>query len=333
MKKPVLLFLLFGLMAFLLLVSSCTNLSELTADSPSNAGNDATPQDAIRAVVESARQGILQEDIAILSAITTDPITVRSNQSLPGIGSNGGVYSRALMQLGLLQAFLTGQVLELEITEEQIVLLDDLHARFDARFHVISMVGSNRQENSGSIMIALVKSGNAWDISEINMNPETPLAPTPAASPTPTPINSNTPPPPSSGGVNFTLPEVNGGSVSLSQYRGRPVLLVFFRTSCGHCRNEAPLLQQAYQNYSTSDQLLVLAVGVESDPGSLMQFKTEFGWTFPVLIDSNGSVYRQFAGGGVPALLFINTAGEIVHTHLGETSPGQLDTLLNQYIL
>lgn len=147
-------------------------------------------------------------------------------------------------------------------------------------------------------------------------------------------------------GVNFTLPDLDGNLVSLRDFRGQPVLVVFFKTTCSHCVNEAPILERVYQKFRYSQSLVILAIAVneEGTSGVLIapqeqyaamvrsQFVNRYGWSFPVLIDNYGKVQRQFAGTGVPRYLFIDENGEIRGRELGELTQSRLESLLWQYI-
>lgn len=151
--------------------------------------------------------------------------------------------------------------------------------------------------------------------------------PTPSMTPTSTPSPSISP-----NAINFTLPNINGGLISLSDYRGQPVLVVFFSYTCSHCRDEAAILEGIYKKYKENYGLVILGVGVDSNPSQLSQFRSQYGWTFPVLNDPNRMVYKQYFTAGVPALLFINRAGELVKKNLGALSETTLDQWLQAYI-
>jgi len=152
--------------------------------------------------------------------------------------------------------------------------------------------------------------------------------PTPSTNPSPTPSPSVSP-----NAINFTLPNIDGGMTSLSDYRGQPVLVVFFSYTCSHCRDEAATLEGVYNKYKESKGLIILGVGVDSNPGQLSQFRSQYDWTFPVLNDSNRMVYKQFFTAGVPALLFINRTGELAKKRLGALTATELDQWLQAYIL
>jgi len=161
-----------------------------------------------------------------------------------------------------------------------------------------------------------------------------------------TPSSGQNPEETSDRGVNFTLPDLDGNLVSLRDFRGQPVLVVFFKTTCPHCVNEAPTLERVYQKFKYSQNLVILAIAVNEEGTSGMliasqeqyaamvrsQFVNRYGWSFPVLIDNYGKVQRQFAGTGVPRYLFIDENGEIRGRALGELTQSQLESLLWQYI-
>jgi len=150
--------------------------------------------------------------------------------------------------------------------------------------------------------------------------------PSPTENPTPSPsISPNA--------VNFTLPDLNGNSVSLSDYRGKPVLAVFFSYSCRFCRDQASILEEIYQKYHGSKELEILGIGVSISNGEIAQFKNSYGWTFQALNDNNREAYLQFFSFGVPALIFIKRSGELAIQKLGYLNMTELEQWLQAYIL
>ena len=151
-------------------------------------------------------------------------------------------------------------------------------------------------------------------------NPTPDLSPTPTASVSPN-------------AVNFTLSDLDGVQYSLSDYRGKPVLITFFGYSCPHCRNEVPRVQNLYIKYKDSQDLVVLGIGVSSSIGELREFKAKYGLTFPILYDFNRNVYHQFFSQGIPALLLINKQGEVAYAYnRSELTQTEIDNLLKTYI-
>jgi peroxiredoxin len=158
-------------------------------------------------------------------------------------------------------------------------------------------------------------------------NPYQP-SPTPGspADPSPTPYVSPN-------AIDFTLSDLDGNQYSLSEFRGKPVLVAFFGFLCSHCRNEMPRIQNLYMKYKESQNLIVLGVGVSSSIGQLREFQSKYGLTFPVLDDYNRDVYHQFFGSGIPALLLINKSGEVAYAYnQSELSEAEIENLLNSYI-
>jgi len=164
---------------------------------------------------------------------------------------------------------------------------------------------------------------------------------TPTPSPTETPI-----PTPVDTGINFTLPSLDGGEVSLIEFRGKPVLVFFFKSYCPHCQEEASAIQDIYYRHQEELAVIGIAVNKSGTSSSLIaspevyaqmiraNFVNTHGWTFPVLIDNYGEVQKEYAGGlGVPSFLFLNEKGEIEYTLVGAASESELESLLYQYIL
>lgn len=118
----------------------------------------------------------------------------------------------------------------------------------------------------------------------------------------------------------FTLTEVTTGEpVSLSQFRGRPVLINFWATWCGPCRLEMPHLQAAYEQYK-GEGFTVLAVDVKFDDGpeAVQAFIDELGLTFPIVKDETGVVeIDKYNVLGYPTSVFIDRDGVIQYVHRG----------------
>ncbi|MCX7667368.1 MAG: TlpA family protein disulfide reductase, partial [Atribacterota bacterium] len=119
----------------------------------------------------------------------------------------------------------------------------------------------------------------------------------------------------------FTLPLLGGGTLTLSDYLGRPVLLTFFTPNCPHCINEAPLLEAAYQKYKGTHGLVVIGVGYigGSDETTLQQFVENASLTHPVVIDTPETrIYSMYGVSDVPHSFFFNRCGIIVQEKIGE---------------
>lgn len=96
----------------------------------------------------------------------------------------------------------------------------------------------------------------------------------------------------------FELQDLNGDVYSLEQFRGKYVVLHFAATWCPFCNAEAPHLQQLNEKYRDRD-VQVLVIDVKEDKKVVKSAFKRFGFTFPVLLDKDGSVSASFAPEGV----------------------------------
>lgn len=108
---------------------------------------------------------------------------------------------------------------------------------------------------------------------------------------------------------NFTLPEVRGGMVSLDQYRGRKVLLVFNDPHCGPCDQLAPDLVRLHQEHQNNG-LDLLVVG-RGDPEENRTKVERFGFEFPVVLQRKWEISRRYGIFKTPAGFLIDETGVI----------------------
>ncbi len=100
----------------------------------------------------------------------------------------------------------------------------------------------------------------------------------------------------------FTLVDLNGENYSLKQFRGKFVVIHFATTWCPFCNAEAPHLQKLSEEYSNRG-VQVLMIDVKEDKELIRKTFDKFGFTFPVLLDKDGSVSARYAPEGIlPAL-------------------------------
>lgn len=113
----------------------------------------------------------------------------------------------------------------------------------------------------------------------------------------------------------FTLDQAYGGRVDLASYRGRPVLLVFWATSCGICRHELPLLDRLRTEFRASG-VEILAVNIRDLDGAREFMATEhLGITN--LVDADGQTAQRYRVNGVPKLVLIGADGKIRRSAAG----------------
>ncbi len=112
----------------------------------------------------------------------------------------------------------------------------------------------------------------------------------------------------------FVLTSFDGRSISLADFRGKPVVIDFWAAWCPFCLGEFPVLERAYQT-NRAGGLVVLGIHRSDgeDQATGARFAAERGVTFPLLQDEGDRVYRQFSGGtpAMPLSYFIDRDGII----------------------
>ncbi len=96
----------------------------------------------------------------------------------------------------------------------------------------------------------------------------------------------------------FTLKGLDGKTYSLAEQKGRYVVMHFAATWCPFCNAEAPYLEQLYKTYS-SKGVQVFIVDVKEDKNLVAKAVKRFNFSFPVLLDQDGSVSTKYAPEGV----------------------------------
>ncbi len=126
----------------------------------------------------------------------------------------------------------------------------------------------------------------------------------------------------------FSLPSRAGGVVSLKDLRGKVVMLNFWASWCGPCRQEMPLLDQMYKRYSSLGFTL-LGVNVESDTKDAEKWLKDMPVSFPVLFDKENKVSKLYSVEAMPSTVFIDRQGNVRYLHKGYKS-GDEGEYLNQ---
>jgi peroxiredoxin len=116
----------------------------------------------------------------------------------------------------------------------------------------------------------------------------------------------------------FTLDLLGGGEVTLSELRGKGVVINLWASWCLPCRAEMPAIQRVYEK-TRGRGLEVLAVNTtfQDSEGAAAEFIQELGLTFPVPLDRDGTVSQQYQLRALPSTFFVDRAGVIRKVIIG----------------
>jgi thiol-disulfide isomerase/thioredoxin len=127
----------------------------------------------------------------------------------------------------------------------------------------------------------------------------------------------------------FTLKNMDGQTVNLTDFKGRPIVLNAWATWCGPCRREMPLLVQAARS---NPQINFVFLNISDSPVAVRAFERELNLQIPnVLLDPEGRLSYPLRIQGLPATLFYSAEGKLLNRHLGEISASELKQMLEAF--
>jgi peroxiredoxin len=126
----------------------------------------------------------------------------------------------------------------------------------------------------------------------------------------------------------FSLKSATGENLRLSEYRGDVVMVNFWATWCGPCRQEMPLLDELYSRYGRVGFSL-LGVNIDDNSSKAMNMVSELGVSFPVLFDSRKEVSELYQVNAMPVTVLIDREGTVRYVHHGY-KPGYEDDYQTQ---
>jgi peroxiredoxin len=121
---------------------------------------------------------------------------------------------------------------------------------------------------------------------------------------------------PSSPAPDFTLRSMDGQNLRLGEQRGRVVMVNFWATWCGPCRQELPHLNRLYEKYRASGFVL-FGVNVDEDTRNAAAVASKMGLKFPMLPDADKRVSKQYDLSAMPSTVLIDRDGKVRHVHRG----------------
>ncbi len=126
----------------------------------------------------------------------------------------------------------------------------------------------------------------------------------------------------------FALKSSTGENLRLSEFRGDVVMINFWATWCGPCRQEMPLLDELYARYERVGFSL-LGVNIDDDSRRAMAMIEELGVDFPVLFDDRKEVSKLYEVEAMPVTVIVDRKGTVRYIHHGY-KPGYEDKYLDQ---
>jgi peroxiredoxin len=124
----------------------------------------------------------------------------------------------------------------------------------------------------------------------------------------------------------FTLENLDGSAVRLSEWRGKPVLINFWATWCGPCEVEMPAIEAIYTAQRETG-FVVLAIAVDDSAENVQRFAEKHGLSFQPLLD-DGMVARDYLVFGLPTSFFVGVDGTITDVHTGMLTEKEIEEYL-----
>lgn len=130
----------------------------------------------------------------------------------------------------------------------------------------------------------------------------------------------------------FRFEDATGQTFSLSDFRGKSVMLNFWRTTCGYCILEMPYIQQVYDDWQ-GGEVVILTIDIGERADKVNDLLDELGFSLPVLLDIEAEVAAQYRVSNLPRTFFIDKEGLIRGIKLGAfQSAEEIEDILNRLI-
>jgi thiol-disulfide isomerase/thioredoxin len=126
----------------------------------------------------------------------------------------------------------------------------------------------------------------------------------------------------------FQLPSSLNAPLALGDLKGQVVLINFWASWCGPCRQEMPVLDQLYKKYKAAGFTL-LGVNVEPKSTDALGFLRATPVTFPILFDTDSQVSKLYEVSGMPSTVILDRTGKVRYIHHGY-KPGEESEYLDQ---
>ncbi|MDQ2084954.1 TlpA disulfide reductase family protein [Herbivorax sp. ANBcel31] len=136
--------------------------------------------------------------------------------------------------------------------------------------------------------------------------------------------------------IDFTLTDFDGNEVSLSDYRGKMVILNFWASWCPPCIAEMPDFDDANKELLEGDDAVILTVNLTNGyrgetEEAAREFINENGYTLPVLFDKEGAVAQRYNVRSIPTTYFIDKEGYVIQAFSGQISKNTILEAVERY--
>ncbi|MCL7486575.1 MAG: TlpA family protein disulfide reductase [Desulfobulbaceae bacterium] len=129
----------------------------------------------------------------------------------------------------------------------------------------------------------------------------------------------------------FTLQDLEGKTMRLSDMKGSPVLLRFFLTDCKYCRADTPVFNDFYTRYHANGLQVLYIDSLGTNLKVVEAFVKELGILFPVAQDKGGAVSSSYMVRALPQTIVLDPDHNIIAAILGSVSEAELTQLLSPY--
>ena len=133
----------------------------------------------------------------------------------------------------------------------------------------------------------------------------------------------------------FTLPSLKGDDVALTSLKGKIVILDFWATWCGPCRQGLPVLMEIAKDRSRDDVVL-WAIDLDETKDKVTSFLERKKWSLPVLMDAKGRVAGKYRVGGIPHTVVIDQEGVVRAVEIGfggaEATKKKLNAVIDEIL-
>jgi len=127
----------------------------------------------------------------------------------------------------------------------------------------------------------------------------------------------------------FSLKNLDGNEINLSDYKGKIVVLNFWATWCGFCVDEMPDFNKLNNEFNKEGNKVILAVNVEEGKNKVKKFLQKNEFDLNVVLDIDGEVAREYDINGYPTTIFINKNGSFHKQIIRMTSREEVLDIVN----